>query len=60
MPKPMSLKETEELRSRKNVKLSERHILALLAFGEVAFGPAELCDDHDEALEILKKALKRG
>lgn len=36
------------------VPLEQRHIDALLAFGENCFGPMELDDDHDEALDILR------
>lgn len=35
--------------------LEQRHIDALLAFGENCFGPMELDDDHDEALELLRQ-----
>jgi hypothetical protein len=35
--------------------LEQRHIDALLAFGENCFGPMELDDDHDDALAILRE-----
>lgn len=38
--------------------LEQRHIHALLAFGENSFGPMDLDDDHDEALEVLRKHVR--
>jgi hypothetical protein len=40
--------------------LEDRHVRALVSFGENSFGPADLLDAHDEALEILRSRLSRA
>jgi hypothetical protein len=44
----------------RQVPLEQRHIHALLAFGENCFGPMELDDDHDEAMSILRENVAVG